>query len=100
MTDRTFLVGTGVDIIYVCRFTSNGQLELLNENKCGKGSTWLLERDNLLHVVNEFSDEIETFSIDDRNQGKLTLKNTISAIGNTPCALAIDPSGKWLAVTK
>jgi 6-phosphogluconolactonase (cycloisomerase 2 family) len=100
MTDRTFLVGTGVESIYACRLTSDGQLELLNENKSGKGSTWLLAQDDLLHVVNEHSDQIETFTIDDRNQGKLTLKNTISSIGNTPCSLVIDPTGKWLAVAK
>jgi 6-phosphogluconolactonase (cycloisomerase 2 family) len=100
MTDRTFLVGTGVESIYACRLTSDGQLELLNENKSGKGSTWLLAQDDLLHVVNEHSDQIETFTIDDRNQGKLTLKNTISSIGNSPCSLNIDPTGKWLAVTK
>jgi len=100
MTDRTFLVGTGVESIYACRLTSDGQLELLNENKSGKGSTWLFVRDDLLHVVNEHSSKIETFSIDDRNQGKLTLKNTISSIGNTPCSLDIDPTGKWLAVAK
>jgi 6-phosphogluconolactonase (cycloisomerase 2 family) len=100
MTDRTFLVGTGVKSIYACRLISNGQLELLNENKSGKGSTWLLAQDDLLHVVNAYSDQIETFTIEDRNQGKLTLKNTISSIGNSPCSLDIDSTGKWLAVTK
>ncbi len=100
MNDRTFLVGTFVESIYACRLTSNGQLELLNENKSGKGSTWLFARDDLLHAVNAFNDKIETFSIDDRNQGKLTLKSTISSIGNTPCSLDIDPTGKWLAVAK
>lgn len=100
MTNQTFLVGTGVDSIYACSLTSDGQLQLLNENKCGKGSTWLFPRNNLLYVVNEFTDQIETFTIDDRNQGKLTLKNTISSIGNTPCSLDIDPTEKWLAVAK
>ncbi|UJR27472.1 hypothetical protein I4U23_008758 [Adineta vaga] len=99
MSNQTFLVGTGVDSIYACRLTSNGQFELLNETKCGKGSTWLLLRDDLLYVVNEHSDKIETFSIDNRNQGKLTLKNTIASIGDTPCALDIDPSGQWLLVS-
>lgn len=100
MTDRIFLVGTGVESIYACRLTSTGQLELLHENKCGKGSTWLYPRNDLLYVVNEHSNQIETFSIDDRKQGTLTLKNTISSIGNTPCSLDIDPTGKWLAVAK
>ena len=100
MTNQTFLLGTRMETIYVCNLTSDGQLKIINEAKCGKGSTWLLPRDNLLHVVNEFSDKIETFTIDDRNQGKLTLKNTISAKGDTPCSLDIDASGKWLAVAK
>jgi 6-phosphogluconolactonase (cycloisomerase 2 family) len=100
MTDQTFLVGTGLESIYACSLTSDGQLKLLHENKCGKGSTWLFPRDNLLYVVNEHTDKIETFTIDDRHQGKLTLKDTISSIGNTPCSLDIDPTGKWLAVAK
>lgn len=100
MSSQTFLVGTGVDRIYACSLTSSGQLQLLNETKCGKGSTWLLPCNNLLYVVNEHSDNIETFTIDDRVHGKLTLNNTISSIGDTPCALDIDPTGKWLAVSK
>ena len=100
MSSQTFLVGTGVNRIYACRLTSDGQFELLNETKSGKGSTWLLPRDDLLYVVNEHDDKIETFTIDDRNHGKLTLKNTISSIGDTPCALEFDPSGKWLLVSK
>ncbi|CAF1324181.1 unnamed protein product [Adineta steineri] len=98
MSNQTFLVGTGIDSIYACSLTSTGQIELLNETKCGKASTWLLPRDDLLYIVNEQDDKIETFTIDDRNQGKLTLKNTISSKGDTPCALDFDPSGKWLAV--
>lgn len=100
MTNQTFLVGGGGETIYACSLSSDGQLQVLNENKCGKGGTWLLPKDNLLYVVNEFLDKIETFSIDDRKQGKLTSKNTVSSIGNTPCSLDIDPSGKWLAVSK
>ena len=100
MTDRTFLVGTGLESIYACRLTSTGQLELLGESPCGKGPTWVLPRDDLLYVGDEHSNQIETFSIDDRTQGKLTSKNIISSIGNTPCSLDIDPAGKWLAVAK
>jgi 6-phosphogluconolactonase (cycloisomerase 2 family) len=100
MTNRTFLVGTGVESIYACSLSPNGQLQLFNENKSGKGPSWLFLRDNLLYAVNEHDNQIETFTIDDRNQGKLTLKTTISSIGNTPCSLDIDPTGKWLAVAK
>ncbi|CAF1453818.1 unnamed protein product [Rotaria sordida] len=98
MSNQTFLIGTGVESIYACNLTSNGQLQLLNEIKCGKGSSWLLPRNDLLYVVNAQIDKIEIFTIDDRIQGKLTLKNTISSMGNGPCSLDIDSTGKWLAV--
>lgn len=100
MTEQTFLVGTGVNTIYSCRLTSNGQLQALNENKSGKGPSWLHLRHNLLYAVNEHDNNIETFIIDDSNQGKLTSKNIISAKGNTPCSLDVDSTGKWLAVAK
>jgi 6-phosphogluconolactonase (cycloisomerase 2 family) len=98
--DQTFLVGTGEDYIYACRLTTNGQLQLLESIASGKGSTWLLPKDDVLYAVNEHTDRIETFSIDDRSQGKLTSQGTISSIGNTPCSLDIDATGKWLAVAK
>ena len=100
MTDQTFLVGTGVHSIYACSLTSSGQLKLIGENSCGEGSSWLYARDQLLYAVNEFTGKIETFAIDDRRQGTLSLKNTVSSMGNTPCYLDLDPSGKWLAVAK
>ena len=100
MTNRTFLIGTGIDSFYVCHLTSHGQIQLINETKCGNGPSWLFPRNDLLYVVNEYSNKIETFTIDDRTQGKLTLKSTVSSIGNTPCSLDIDSSGKWLAVAK
>ena len=100
MASRIFLVGTGVESIYACCLTADGQLELIHENKCGQGSTWLFRRQDLLYVVNEHSNQIETFTIEDQQQGKLTLKNTISSIGYTPCSFDIDPSGKWLGVAK
>ncbi|CAF3774622.1 unnamed protein product [Rotaria sordida] len=98
MSNQTFLIGTGVESIYACSLSSSGQLQLLNEIKCGQGSSWLLRRNDLLYVANEHIDKIETFIIDDHIQGKLTLKNTISSIGNTPCSLDIDSTGKWFAV--
>ena len=100
MTDQTFLVGTGVESIYACRLTSDGQLELLHEKKCAKGTSWLVVQDELLHATNRSDDRIDTFTIDDRNQGKLTWKSTVSCMGHMPCSMDIDPSGKWLAVTK
>ena len=100
MSNQTFLVGTGSETIYACRLTANGQVELLHENKSGKGPSWLLANNDLLYVVNEQEDKIETFTIDDRIQGKLTSKNTVSSKGSTPCSLALDPTKKWLAVAK
>lgn len=100
MSAQTFLVGTGSETIYACRLTPDGQLQSLHENKSGKAPSWLIAREDLLYAVNEEADKIETFTIDDRAQGKLTSKNTISSKGHTPCSLDIDSTGKWLAVAK
>jgi 6-phosphogluconolactonase (cycloisomerase 2 family) len=100
MSYQTFLVGTGGKNIYACRLTPDGQLQLLTENKSGNAPSWLLAREDLLYAVNEQDDKIETFTIDDRIQGKLTSKNIISSKGSTPCSLALDSTGKWLAVAK
>lgn len=78
----------------------NDELNVSYWNGRGKGSTWFFQRSDLLSVINRNSNQIETFSIDDHQQEKLTLKNTISSIGHMPCSLDIDPSGKWLAVAK
>jgi 6-phosphogluconolactonase len=98
MSDQIFLVGTGSKTIYACRLTANGQLQSVHENKSGKGPSWLVAHNDLLYAANEAENKIETFTIDDRIQGKLTSKNTISSKGKTPCSLAIDPTGQWLAV--
>jgi 6-phosphogluconolactonase (cycloisomerase 2 family) len=100
MSDQTFLVGSGSKTICSCRLTSDGQLQLLNENKSEQGPSWLLARNDLLYAAIEHEDKIETFTIDDRIQGKLTPKNMISSKGSTPYSLAIDSTGKWLAVAK
>lgn len=100
MSTQTFLVGTGVQSIYACSLTSDGRIELIGETKCGKGSTWLLDHHDFLYVVNEHDDQIELFSIDDREKGELTLKQRVSCQGNTPCSLAIDRTEKWLTVAK
>lgn len=100
MSDQTFLVGTGSKTIYSCRLTSDGQLLPLCENKSGPGPSWILAFNGLLYAAIEQEDKIEIFSIDDRVQGRLTSKSTISSKGSTPCSLDIDPSGKWLAVSK
>jgi 6-phosphogluconolactonase (cycloisomerase 2 family) len=100
MSQQTFLVGTGGKHIYACRLTSNGQLQLLNEIKSGKGPSWLVARDNFLYAANEHDNKLETFSIDDRIEGKLTSKSSVSSKGHTPCSLDVDPTGKWLAIAK
>lgn len=100
MSDQTFLVGTGSETIYACRLTSDGQLQSLYENKTGKGPSWLVAQGDWLYAAIEQDNQIETFTIDDRSRGKLTSKNKVSSKGNTPCSLALDPTGKWLAVAK
>ncbi len=100
MSHQTFLIGTGSKKIYACCLTSDGQLQSIYENTCGTGSSWLVVHKDLLYAVNAKEDKIEIFTIDDHIQGKLTSKNTISSKGSTPCSLAIDPTGKWLAVAK
>lgn len=100
MTKEIFYVGTGVNSIFSCSLSSNGELELVRETKTGKGTTWLLKKDQFLYSVNEHDDQIELFSIVDRQNGQIELKGRFSALGNTPCSMDIDPSGKWLAVAK
>jgi 6-phosphogluconolactonase len=53
-----------------------------------------------LYAANETGaaeDSISAFAID-RASGKLTALNKVSARGSAPCHLAIDGSGRWLAV--
>jgi 6-phosphogluconolactonase (cycloisomerase 2 family) len=100
MADRTLLVGTGGERIYACSLKSNGQVQLLREIPSGNGPSWLLANGNLLYAANENSAGIQTYTIDDRQQGLLTLQETISSIGHTPCSFAVNPTGKWLAVSK
>ena len=100
MPDQVFLVGTGSETIYACRLTSDGQLQSIYENKSGKGPSWLVDHGDILYAANEQDDKIETFTIDDRSHGRLTSKNKVSSKGSTPCSLAVDPNGKWLAVAK
>ncbi|CAF1422964.1 unnamed protein product [Adineta steineri] len=98
MSDQTFLVGSGSKTISACRLTADGQIQLLQENKSGNGPSWLHAQNDILYAVNEPDDKIEMFTIDDRIQGKLTSKNTVSSQGCTPASLDIDSTGKWLAV--
>ncbi len=100
MSDQTFLVGCGAKTIPACRLTSNGQLQFLLESKSGHAPSWLHAQNDFLYAVNEQDNKIETFTIDDRVQGKLTSKNIISSKGNTPCSLDMDPNGRLLAVAK
>jgi 6-phosphogluconolactonase len=57
-----------------------------------------------LYAVNEISryegkraGSVSAFAIDART-GQLKLLNTVSSVGDGPCYLGVDPSGKWLLV--
>ena len=97
MSDQIFLVGTGSDRIYTCQLTADGQLSIKNENKTGKGPSWLIYRHGLIYATNEQEDQIEILKM---NEDKLTSLKKISAHGSTPCSLDIDSTGEWLAIAK
>lgn len=100
MSGQTFLVGTGSTRIYTCRLTASGQLQLLHETASGNGTSWLVVREDYLYTTNEEDGQIETFSINDPQAGKLTWKGKTSSHGTAPCSLDIDQTGQWLAVAK
>ena len=65
-----------------------------------RNPSFLAEHPNhrFLYAVNENGQGgVSAFAID-RNTGKLTLLNQVPSGGNGPCHLAVDKSGRWLAV--
>jgi len=52
---------------------------------------------NIVYAINAFDDTISIFNVG--NDGTLTLGSTPVAVGATPNAVVIDPSGKYLLVT-
>jgi 6-phosphogluconolactonase len=102
--DPLVYVGTytrnGSKGIYAFRFTSNGSLKPLGLAAETESPSFLAESPNhkYLYAVNEGrTGEVSAFSID-ADSGKLSFLNKQSSGGNSPCHLAVDPSGKWLGV--
>jgi len=52
-----------------------------------------------LYAVNEGGENTVTAFAIDAKTGKLTAINQVSALGQRPCHLAIDHTGKWMVVT-
>jgi 6-phosphogluconolactonase len=102
--DPLVYVGTytrnGSKGIYAFRFTSNGALKPIGLAAETESPSFLAESPNhkYLYAVNEGrTGEVSAFAID-ANSGMLTFLNKMPSGGNSPCHLAVDPSGKWLAV--
>jgi 6-phosphogluconolactonase len=87
--------------IYTYRFDpSNGLLKLLGVAAETDNPSFLIldAKRHLLFSVNEGRDgAVSSFGIDEHT-GKLALINRISSRGSSPCHLALDHTGKWLAV--
>jgi 6-phosphogluconolactonase len=97
--------GHGSKGIYAWRFqTANAKLTPLGVAAETGNPSFLVEHPNhkVLYAVNENGDgavlgSVSAFAIDAKS-GKLTALNWVSSRGGAPCYLAIDRSGKWLAV--
>ncbi len=87
--------------IYAFRFqTTNGKISPLGVAAETPSPSFLTESADhrFLYAVNEDRDNsVSAFEIDARN-GKLNFLNKVSAGGQGPCHLALDKTGKWLAV--
>ncbi|HTS28920.1 MAG TPA: lactonase family protein [Bryobacteraceae bacterium] len=92
--------------IYAYRFqTGTGKLTPLGVAAESVNPSFLVDDANhrFLYAVNEDSNgaqpgnSVSAFSMDAKT-GKLTLLNQVSTRGRWPCHLALDKTGKWLAV--
>jgi 6-phosphogluconolactonase len=87
--------------IYGYRFDSrNGKLKSLGLMAEASNPTFLAEHPDhrFLYVLSEdASNSVSAFLIDPKS-GKLALVNKTSSKGGSPCHLALDRSGRWLAV--
>ncbi|HXS97906.1 MAG TPA: lactonase family protein [Candidatus Limnocylindrales bacterium] len=87
--------------IYAWRFNSdNGKVTPIGVAAETASPSFLVEDASRSHIyaVNENqAGSVSAFSID-RKSGKLTLLNTVSTKGAGPCHLALDRTGRWLAV--
>jgi 6-phosphogluconolactonase len=87
--------------IYAFRFNSKGKLTPLGVAAETLNPSFLAEHPNhkFLYAVNEGggANAVSAFAIDEKS-GKLTPLNQVSSGGKGPCHLAVDQSGKWIAV--
>ena len=92
--------------IYAYRFqTTNGKLTPLGVAAESVNPSFLIDdaSHHFLYAVNEDNNgaqagnTISAFAIDAKT-GKLTLLNQVSARGVWPCHLALDKTGRWLAI--
>ena len=90
--------------IYLYRFQSTtGKLTPAGPVAETPNPTFLVENPNhkVIYAVNENADQtagtVSAFSINPKN-GKLVPLNRVSSKGSGPCHMAMDSTGKWLAV--
>jgi 6-phosphogluconolactonase len=86
--------------IYLYRFDAGGRLTSLGLAAATSNPTFLIADAKQQHIyaVNEDAQgAVSAFAIDPAT-GKLRLLNSVSSRGNGPCHLALDSSGRWLAV--
>lgn len=102
--DPLVYVGTytrnGSKGIYAFRFQSSGKLVPIGLAAETASPSFLAEHPNhkFLYAVNEGRPaKVSAFAIDAKS-GKLTPLNDVPSGGNGPCHLAVDKTGKWLAV--
>lgn len=112
MTRQDFYVGnygTGQDgCIYFCRLNSlTGEIILLGETKGIDNPSFLaIDTPNrFLYAVNEVSEingnpggAVSSFAIDPEN-GRLKFINNQPTLGDSPCHISIDHTGKFLLIT-
>jgi 6-phosphogluconolactonase len=92
--------------IYVYSFNSKGEASLVSSVKTSNPSYLVVSPDQkFVYAVNENADTIPNangggvtaFAFDTQN-GTLTQVNQQASAGNHPCYIAINKTGKWLAV--
>jgi 6-phosphogluconolactonase len=99
----TYTSGSTSKGIYSYRFdTANGKLKTLGTAAETTNPSFLADdpKHRFLYAVNEGGqggNAISSFAIDPKT-GKLTFLNQVSSNGNSPCHLALDHTGRWLAV--
>jgi 6-phosphogluconolactonase len=98
----TYTTKTSSKGIYAFRFdTATGQLSLIGVAAETPDPSWVVVHPNgkYLYAANETekSSTISAFAIEPKT-GKLTLLNQLPALGEDPCYLSFDKTGKYLLV--